>query len=97
MRSSHEWLREIGRVLQRGRNEEVGLAVRFRHPVEVFGEHSIGAVWHSVLAQVSGFHPRRNHFKTADGRLSARGRQHFPGSLGKALPAAALSVRGTEV
>src|ERR1700680_4684127 len=53
MGAGEKLLRQILRIVDDRADDQQCLAVRFRDLVKILGEHRIGAVWHSILAQVS--------------------------------------------
>src|SRR6185369_16922229 len=54
MGAGEELLRQILWIVHDGADDQQGLAVRLRDFIEVLRQHGVGAIWHAILAQISG-------------------------------------------
>src|SRR4029450_9768566 len=84
---SHPRLAEIFVVLQRAGQRDPLIAIRISRHIPVFGQHRVGAIGHSVLAQVPRTQMRRDNLQRSGFRGCTSGRGwSFPSGYRFSLP-----------
>src|SRR5436305_15216995 len=63
MYSSRRGISKGGATTRGGKYCQVCIAVRFVHPVEVFGQNRVRAIRHAILPQISGLQLGRYYFQ----------------------------------